>query len=255
MIFKIAHICYCGNVAEARKQLSVLGYKLNFSERVTPMEITRRYLSCHGENFKMYMWAKPGSINIELLEFEEYSKAVGLIYPLFLEKMNEVSPKKDYDSQIRSDLEKYIPTTFLSHQAYIAKGSQIEDSLFNSFLLFSSDIAKSIQFWTRLGFDCIEQSHKYCILRLHSFFTREDFYIHICDFHQIKPDNVEEDLDSLGFHVLGLISNSTGQERSKMILHGIEVTPIEQIKINNNKLSVFYARSPEGVIAEILSLS
>ena len=70
----------------------------------------------------------------------------------------------------------------------------------------------------------------------------------------INEELTIEDIDSPGFHVLSLISNSASLEREKVRVAGVDVSALEQIVINGNKMDVFYARSPEGLVAEIISI-
>lgn len=254
MIFKIAHICYCGDVFKAKKQLRILGYKLFFSEMVRPMGITQSHLSGHVDELSMSLWARPGGISIELLEFENYSQNEGLISPLFPAKMHGVVTVMDEEKTSQLNKSEYLQAVFLDCPAYIKRGSRIDGPLLlDSFLLFSIDVRQSVHFWCTFGFACVESSNMHGILRFRCAFTGKDFFMHIHKFNQEAP--IQEDIDSPGFHVIGLISNSASQERKKMISSGIEVTPIEQITINEKRLTIFYARSPEGLITEIISLN
>ena len=254
MIFKIAHICYCGDAVKAKKQLGILGYRLVFSERVRPMGITQSHLSGHVEEFGMSLWTRPGGISTELLEFENYSQHEGLIRPLLSAKMPGVVSAIDEEKTSQLNKSEYLPAAFLGCPAYVKLGSIIEGPLLlDSFLLFSPDVSQSVHFWRTLGLDCIESSNMYGILRHRCTFTRKDFFIHICKSSQVET--AQEDVNSPGFHVLGLISNSASHERKRMMSSGIEVTPIEQITINEKRLTIFYSRSPEGLITEIISLT
>jgi len=253
MIFKIAHICYCGDAVKAKKQLGIFGYKLFFSELVRPMGITQSHLSGHVEEFSMSLWTRLGGISIELLEFENYSQNEGLISPLLPAKMPGVVTTIDEEKTSQLNKNEYLPAVFLGCPAYMKLSSRIEEPVLNSFLLFSPDVSKSVHFWNTVGLYCIERSNMHGILRLRCTFTGKDFFMHIRKSNQEAP--VQEDIDSPGFHVLGLISNSASQERKRMISSGIAVTPIEQITINQKKLTIFYSRSPEGLITEIISLN
>lgn len=253
MIFKIAHICYCGDAVEAKKLLGILGYRLLFSERVRPMGITQRHLSCHIEEFVLSLWTRRGGISIELLEFKEYSQNEGLIYPLLPEKISGVVPVVDEEETFQLNNSKYIPAAFLGSLAYMKMNSKIDEPILDSFLLFTPDVSQSVHFWNTVGLDCIEHSNMHGILRLRCIFTRKDFFIHI--YKSTQMETLHEDVNSLGFHVLGLISNSASQEHARIVSSRVKVTPIEQITIDEKRLTIFYVRSPEGLLVEIISLN
>jgi len=253
MIFKIAHICYCGNVIRAKQQLSMLGYKLLFSERVCPMGIMQRHLTTHFEEFDLSLWTRPGGISIELLEFEEYSQNKGLICPLFSAKMPGVVPMIDDAGTFKINKSEYFPTAFLECPAYSKLNSSIDEPLLDSLLLFSPDLGQSILFWNAVGLDSIVHSPMHSIFRLRCAFTHKDYFVHVCESGQMET--MLEDVNSPGFHVLGLISNSAGQEHARIASFGMEVTPTEQLTINEKSLTIFYSRSPEGIIVEIISLN
>lgn len=252
MIFKIGHICYCGDAFQAKKKLSQCGYRPLFSERVSPMGITQGFLSINVEEFGMSLWTRHGSISIELLDFESYSHNSGLIHPLISAKMPGAVPAVNDKKSFVLNNSEYFPGLFLGYPAYMKLNALCAEPVMDSFIVFSPDIDKSVYFWSMVGLNCIEQSDMHGVFYLRCAFTRKDFFLHI---YKSNRELVYEYIDSLGFHVLGLISNSAVYEHEKMMSSGMEVTPIEQITINEKRLNVFYSRSPEGLIAEIISLN
>lgn len=247
MFFKIAHICYCGNAADAIKKY---GYRLLFSEQVHTMAITQKHLSRHIEDYKLSLWTKPGSISIEFLEFAEYSEQEGLVFPILPAAMPCVEIAGDKTFQLNEH--KYIPASFLESPAFVSADLKVNEPVLNSLLLLSSDINQSIQFWSEMGLQCVGYSENYGILKLRCSFSRQDFFLYICKSDQ--KVTVREDINSPGFHLLGLFSNSAGKEHARMVSSGIEVTPVEEIEVNKKRLAIFYSRSPEGIIVEIISL-
>jgi len=251
MIFKIAHICYCGNIAEATEQLGMLGYKLFISERVRPMGITQKHLSYHVDDFYLSIWTRPGGISIECLEFEKYSQNEGLVCPLLPAGMPGIVPSSCENEDFHLNISEYLPVKFLGRYAYADQKLVHDEPILNSLLFFSSDIFESIRFWNTIGFNCIESSEVRAIFRLHCAFTRKEFFIHICRSEKLQM--IQEEVNSPGFHILGLISNSATHEHVRMMSSGMNVTPTEQISINGRNLTIFYSRSPEGVLVEIIS--
>lgn len=257
MIFKIAHICFCGNHVKARELLAVLGYELVFSERIPPMGITQRHLSQYITELDMSLWAKQGNISIEILEFENYSHNKGLICPLVSAKMPGVVAGIAEEHAFQFNTSEYQPAAFIECPAYIKLDASIEkplpDTILDTILIFTHDLSKSLNYWSLVGLDCIERSNIHAVFRLRCVFTGKNFYVHV---HKTNQNySMTEDIDSLGFHVLGLISNSAKLERERLVSFGINVTPLEQISINGRSLSIFYSRSPEGIITEIISLN
>ena len=252
MVFKIAHICFCGNVDQTEECLRELGYQLLFSEKVCPMEITQGMSSKYNNHLRMSIWEYPGSISIELLEFESYSLREGMIIPIFSGRASNNSlVMKENESRILNG-HKYYKAAFLGYPAYVATQKQTDGFDFNSFMLISTNLDNSIRFWSLFGFDCDVQPELYACLKFQCRFTGKCFFLYLEK--NINEELTIEDIDSPGFHVLSLISNSASLEREKVRVAGVDVSALEQIVINGNKMDVFYARSPEGLVAEIISI-
>jgi len=249
MLLKIAHICFCGEPAKTKLLLETVGYSALFSTRLRPMKITQQLLSNPVENFKMSFWQRPNSISIELLEFDSYSLKCGLIKPVFSGESYELIAKKN--ETLISNFVNYKTGIFLGTKVYYDTSKQGESFSFSSLLLISNNLNDSITFWNALGFRCVKRYDKEALLEFSCLF-KGNISIHlVCnDVNQI----LFEDIDSTGFHVLAFISNSTTQEWKKMKKSGFDLTDIEQIKLNNIIMDIFYLRSPEGLIIEIISL-
>lgn len=252
MIFKIAHICYCGDAVKAKKQLREYGYRKFLSERIRPMKITRDLSFNCSEEIDISLWNRPGAISIEILETNNYSQNEGLIRPVLNALIpGAVSSDKNIEAVELND-GRYVLSFFLGYPAYMKSDTRADDPTMDSILLFSQDVDESVHFWTAVGLHCIRHSDMSALFVLKCTFTRKDFFIYI-----VKSDRekLSEDINSPGFHILGLISSSAEQERRRMASFSLEVTPIEQITINERKLTILYARSPEGLLTEIISLN
>ncbi|MBT89694.1 MAG: hypothetical protein CMN79_04305 [Spirochaetales bacterium] len=252
MVFKIAHICFCGNVDQAKECLQELGYQLLFSEKIRPMEITQEMSSKYNNHLLMSIWEYPGSISVELLEFESYSLREGMIIPILSGgTSNNSLAMKENESRILNG-HKYYKADFLGCPAYVADQKQMDGFGFNSFMLTSTNLDNSIHFWSLFGFDCDVQTELYARLKFRCRLTSKYFFLYLekC----INEELAIEDIDSPGFHVVSLISNSASLEREKVRVAGVDVSALGQIVINGNKVDVFYARSPEGLVTEIISI-
>jgi len=252
MLMKISHICFCGNPIETQFLLEAIGYRSKFSTVLRPMNITQQLISKPVKKIKMSFWESLNSICIEVLEFDDYSFQHGLIKPIFIgnsdkSKFIAVSNRINVDENCN-----YKIGNLLGTEIYYDISIQADDFFFSSFLIVSNNFNKSIFFWKTLGFNLVKNNFKEALLEFKCFFTKNFVSLHLI--YDETKQIVFEDIDSLGFHVIGFISNSTYYERERMKKYAFAPTDIEQIKLNNNVMDIFYLRSPEGLIIEIISL-
>lgn len=253
MIFKIGHICYCGDRRLAETTLATLGYRQLLSDRISTRSNTRHLLSSSADDYRLSIFELAGSISLEILEFENHSANEGLVRPIIETAIAGEDIADNVDGFLNPRNLGLYPASFLGFPAYTKAWGTRQEFAFNSFVIASSNIDESVQFWKQIGFHTVNRFDEYCKLRFRCMFSGKYYYIYL--YLDRRKVFVREDLDSLGFHVLGLISTSIKQEIEKMRMLGIECTSVENICVRGRELSVFYARAPEGLIVEFVSLN
>jgi len=251
MLLKIAHICFCSEGFNSETVLQKLGYRQLFESRVVPMKITQSLLSKRVDNFQMSFWVLPGNVSIELLTFEQYASNTGSIQPIFSGRKNSCF-LLDKQSIVLLNNRKYHTGRFLDFPILFDSLGQDTPFCFNSMVLETIDLDLSISFWKVLGFNCVERLRDHVCMEFKCILTRQVFCVYLKQGGN-GPTEPEE-INSLGFHVLGFFSNSAAVEQNKIQKADYKTTAIEQIELNKNKMNIFYARSPEGVVLEIISI-
>ena len=252
MIFKIAHICYCGDIDSVAGQLRKHGYGPGLNEkRVEPMHITQSLLSGPASSMSIWMWEKPGCIGVELLDFAQMSAKRGKIVPVLSAPCSPGEARVERSEKVFLGEEEYPCKSFLGFPAY-SSGTVDEAGLrFQAFSIGSPCLKDSERFWGMMGFCVVGRSRDLLTMGFRCKFTGTHFKAYV---RRCSGAVEHEDIDSPGFHVLGAISNSALSEHGRMVASGANCTPIERLVLGGKALDIFYARTPEGVVAEVISI-
>ncbi|MEK6979798.1 MAG: hypothetical protein AABW86_06245 [Candidatus Micrarchaeota archaeon] len=231
MIIQIDHIAFSSmNFAEHIRILQSLGYLLKFSSTGKKnMEIKRSLLREFGESHDLALLTHVSSIPIELLNHGHVNTSEGYIFPLF-------------DN---------APDEFLKSIGVGAGVSSYNGSFrFNKFVVKTSDVRKSADFWKNFGFREISCGSEAALLEFRSPLSKVSCTIFLK--HDTAVENQKYFLDDMGFNCIAFISNSAKKEREALIKNGIKTTEIEQFTSNNTPLNVFFAIGPAGEVVEII---
>jgi len=231
VILQIDHIAFSSmNFKEHIRILQSLGYSLKFSSSGKKnMEIKRPLLREFMELHDLALLSHESSLSIELLNHGHINDAEGFIFPLF-------------DN---------VPSGFLSSfgvdaGVYSDKGS----FRFNKFVVKTSNVRKSADFWKNFGFREIECDSEGAILEFRSPLSKISCTVFLK--HDRSVVNDFNFLDDKGFNCIAFISNSAKKEREVLVKSGIKTTEIEQFISDKLSLSVFFAIGPSGELVEII---
>lgn len=114
--------------------------------------------------------------------------------------------------------------------------------------LFAKDLEAGYGFWSLLGLKLVrkEPDHYRC-----SFCTPFSPEVSFIISRRLSNDG-NNALDTAGFNCIAFVSTSLQQDRKSLLDSGVKTTRIENVQINDKKLSIFFAEGDSGEKVEII---
>ena len=126
-------------------------------------------------------------------------------------------------------------------KSFISDVISLENKLV--FRISSSNIVESQIFWEALGFTSKFPSH----LKIKPILNDFEINIELESDAAFKPGQF---LDAQGYYSLAFISNNVEKEKKAIEKRGIVTSDIENLKVGDLDLSIFFALGPQGELVE-----
>ena len=247
MIIKIDHVALNTiSLEEDIKKLKLLGYNQVFKKKnITNPKIKKDLMKHHNKYHDLALFESKGNISIELIKNWNINSKEGYIIPVFeniSKDTSEISKEKFNDF-------KKARTKYFDTPVYIKEGLN-SIFRFNKIVIDVNFIEDSKEFWECLGFKFLKNEGNYFLMKFESFMDNASWiYLRKTNKH------TRHFLDDKGFNCLALVSNFAEKERKLIKTKGFETTDIEEFKINNKLLKVFFSIAPSGELIEIVGIN
>nr|WP_321496421.1 VOC family protein [uncultured Methanolobus sp.] len=253
MIIKIDHIALSSlSFKDDIKLLKSLGYNLVIlEENIENLSQKESLLSIFHKRHNLALLTSNLNYDIELLDHGQLTSNRGYIIPFFENIPPNVIRDTGHERVINGTEYKEEIIRSMNILFYTQNLARQNDFKFNKLIVESTDINKSIEFWKCLGFKVLTSGEQNC-LEFKSIFDNESYYIIVN-----KSNNKEVQrhfLDDIGFNCMAFVTNSAQHEKEKLNEKGIKTTEIEQLRVNEKLLNIFFALGPSGEIVEIIEL-
>lgn len=130
------------------------------------------------------------------------------------------------------------------------KPLNLSGDTFNKIIIDTDNIQRSIIFWKLLGFSETELIEGKQELVFSSPLTPNAFYIYLNYNNTIK----KKLLDDNNYNCIALITNSVLREKDHLDSHGFTTTKIEELRVNNQTLKIFFVQRDNCEIAEVIEI-
>lgn len=251
MLIDIDHVAISSmNLHQDIETMKAFGYQLIISEKnLVNLDIKRNLMKKFSKFHDLTLLNSFGNFGIEFINYDHVNKKNGYIIPIFENVPPEFFSKNDIIDPKNIMHEIFLKNTNI--QIYVNDSSKNPSFKFNKILIKTSDVKKSINFFKCLGFTEMDDKNKK-ILKFQSLFQKSLFYIYL---EKSKNENNQQYfLDDFGFNCLAFISNSAKNEKEKLHENGYYTTEIRDFFLNNKLLKIFFAKSDQGEIVEIISI-
>lgn len=247
MIIKIDHVALNSiSLKEDTKKLKLLGYNHVFTEKnIINPKIKKDLIKQYNKFHDLALFNCKDNIPIELINNWNVNYKKGYITPIFeniFEDSTEIK-KENFNNFKKIRIKYFDVPIFIKEKS----NSVIR---FNKIVINVNDVENSIKFWECLGFKLIQNEENYIIMKFESFIDSVR-WIYL---RKIKK-SYKHYLDDKGFNCLALISNFAKKEREIIRAKGFKTTDIEEFKINNKILNIFFSIAPSGELIEIVSIN
>ena len=122
---------------------------------------------------------------------------------------------------------------------------------FGKIKIYTRSVNDSQIFWEKLGFKTISQkNNKHAKMMFNALTNNQSLELNL-EYAEIK--NVHY-LDDRGFNCIAFITNSSVNEKEFFDKQNYQTTNIESFEVNKKKMDIFFCKSPQGEIIELISL-
>jgi hypothetical protein len=247
MILDIDHIALSSTDFDAYIGIfKKLGYKVRFEEKnVKNLKIKKKLMKNYSNFHDLCLIISKKNLNIELLNHYTKNQEQGFITPIF-ENLSE----SFYEKSVKSDSSEINSFGNLKVGGVPVgiKQNKNDDFIFNKIIVNTNDMEGSKKFWKELGFKSTKGEENR--FSFNSILSNKKYDLYL------NPTKLQHlfHLDDKGWNCIALVTNSINNEKKRMD-GKFETTEVEPIVINNNKLQIFFTRSPGGEIVEIISIN
>jgi hypothetical protein len=143
----------------------------------------------------------------------------------------------------------FIPIEIIDHKSrpegcgYLLSKKESESGT-SEIVVQTSNIEKSLSFWSLLGF---RKTGKHGQLRFDSLVPK-----HTCIITLEEGGIAENKLDDAGFNCIAFITSSIERDNENLKKAGSVVSEISEFSSNNKKMKIMFARSKGGELIELI---
>ncbi len=250
MILQIDHVAFaCTDIEKKVRSLKGWGYQDQFVEaEISNPLIKRSLMRRFSQKQTMVLMRNPGSFAVELLDHGHVNEQHGSFTPI-VENFSKDFVKSTSGHKICGQSFEKALCLSLDCEMYFTESEKFQ---FNKVVLKTNDLKASVKFWKNFGFQVASEDLDGVILKFRSLISPSDLYIYL---QSDKSYSSLSYLDDQGFNCLAFISNAVEREKENLEAQGFVVTGIEELKVNQKRLSVCFAQGPCGECAEIIGIA
>jgi len=245
MITQFDHLTlYTKDLAAHRTILESLGYKLRFQATPNNPQIKKPLVEHFSPTHKLALFDLPGSLSIELIEESQPSGYSSCIVPIF-ENVPEKHVEHVGTAMRFGSLDVHeAKLKGLEAPVFVTKGAG--SVKFTSYALMTNDIAANAAVWKALGWKQVTDAQFTFASPIHGFAS--DLFLA----NAVIQTPVK--LDCEGFNYVALVSTSAKKERERLMKAGLEVTELEEHRVNGKVLDLFFITGKNVQPTEVLGL-
>ena len=243
MIVKIDHITICSTDFESDlNYFSNLGFKPSIlSRKLKNLKIKNVLMKNFCEYQKFALLESKNNLDVEILGYDNVNSGTPYIEPEFINSEKCLNNFSEFKNHFQKD---HIPIKFSTDKKFTG-------FRFGKIKIYTGSVNDSQIFWEKLGFKTIsEKNSRHTKMIFNALTDNQSLELNL-EYTEIK--NVHY-LDDRGFNCIAFITNSSVNEKEFFDKQNYQTTNIESFEVNKKKMDIFFCKSPQGEIIELISL-
>ena len=243
MIVKIDHITICSTDFESDlNYFSNLGFKPSILNRkLKNLKIKNALMKSFCKYQKFALLESKNNLDVEILGYDNVNSGTPYIEPEFINSEKCLNNFSEFKNHLQKN---QIPIKFSTDKKFTG-------FRFGKIKIYTRSINDSQIFWEKLGFKTISQkNNKHAKMMFNALTNNQSLELNL-EYAEIK--NVHY-LDDRGFNCIAFITNSSVNEKKFFDKQNYQTTNIESFEVNKKKMDIFFCKSPQGEIIELISL-
>lgn len=246
MILDIDHISFSSMILENDIEIiKKLGYKVDFFQKqVQNLDIKKCFLKNFSDFHDIALLKLSNSYNIELVHNNNCFRCIPYMVPIFENLPNNLTNEKEFNNEIEYNL-KFLDIPIITKNNHTKL-----DFIFNNLIIYTRNCKKTREFFELFGFIHNESADGKIRLEFNSLFNNKKYFLLL----EKRHDNSLKYLDDIGPNCISFITNSIEREKKSLEKKGFFTTRIQELKLNDKLINIFFVRGPGNEIVEIISI-